>query len=356
MSAQTKIQWCQRPGTVARTWNPCRGCSIISEGCSNCYAMYGAHRMESNPRLKGAYSGLTRKTEHGPVWTGGIRLVHEALEQPYHWTEPSTVFVNSMSDLFHEGVPFHFINSVYRTMQEARQHTYIVLTKRPERMLEFISKHAPVPAMTGMTWGVDYTPKNIWHGVSVEDQKALDRIKVLHKVPAAVRFVSFEPLLEDLGNLPLPPKGATYQCSCGEYTTASYESIKAAPWRHKSRCGRYQDWCGSFMGDDRKPVIDWAIVGGESGPRARPCNVDWIRSVMRQCQGASVPVFVKQLGACAMFDPAIPGNPGLAPPTRLGSIPDGWEGRSLWRLALDDRKGGDPDEWPEDLRVREWPK
>jgi protein gp37 len=290
MSAKSKIQWTQRPGTIGRTWNPVRGCSIISEGCSNCYAMYGAHRMDSNPRLKGAYSGLTRMTERGPVWTGGIRLVHEAIEQPFHWKEPSTVFVNSMSDLFHEGVPFHFISRVLEVIAKTPQHTYIVLTKRPQRMREalgargtgFYTAEGPVPC----------PQPNLWLGVSVEHQKAADeRIPLLLETPAVVRFLSVEPLLErvNLG-------------------------------------GRFHE-----------PKLDWIIVGGESGPRSRPCALEWVRSVVAQAQAASIPVFVKQLGALAM-NGSIPGE-----------APE-------YRWVTKDRKGGDPAEWPEDLRKREWTK
>jgi len=289
MSAKSKIQWTQRPGTVGRTWNPCRGCSLVSEGCTNCYAMYAAHRMENNQTLKGAYSGLTRMTEHGPVWTGGIRLVHEALEQPYHWKEPSTVFVNSMSDLFHEGVPFHFISRVLEVITKTPQHTYLVLTKRAQRMREalgprgtgFYAAEGPVPC----------PQPNLWLGVSVENAQAAEmRVGWLQRSPAAVRFLSVEPLLEAV------------------------------------------DLDAHLLED-----INWVIVGGESGPRSRPCNVEWIRSVVAQAQAASIPIFVKQLGAKVEVVYRSPEDNAWDHPV----------------FPPKDRKGGDPDEWPEDLRIRE---
>ncbi len=305
MSALSKIQWTQRPDTIGRTWNPVRGCSIISEGCSNCYAMYGAYRMENNRTLKGAYSGLTRMTEHGPVWTGGIRLVHEALEQPFHWKEPSTVFVNSMSDLFHEGVPFYFISRVLEVIAKTPQHTYIVLTKRAQRMREALG-----PRGTGFYAAEGLVPcpqPNLWLGVSVENGQAAEiRIGWLQLSPAVVRFLSVEPLLEAV------------------------------------------DLDAHLLRD-----IDWVIVGGESGPRARPCHLDWMRSVVSQCRAADVRTFVKQWGAVPVMAEE---EWRSVSPTRLLSAAKRDRYPGAITLRLNDSKGGEPDEWPEDLRIREWPK
>lgn len=170
MSTHSKIEW------TDRTWNPIRGCSLVSPGCTNCYAMRQVHRFD---HPGGPYEGLTRMTEHGPVWTGKVRVVEEALAEPPSWRKPCRVFVNSMSDLFHEGVPAEFIDRVFAVMQLARRHTFQILTKQPHRM----ALHRP--------------PANVWLGVSVENQATADeRIPLLLQTPAAVRFLSVEPLLE----------------------------------------------------------------------------------------------------------------------------------------------------------------
>jgi protein gp37 len=282
VSRPSKIEW------TDRVWNPVRGCSLVSPGCTNCYAMRQAHRFNAKGQ---PYERLTRTTERGPVWTGDIRLVLAALEEPLRWKKPSRVFVNSMSDLFHEGAPDEFIDQVFGVMGTCRRHTFQVLTKRPERMRDYlIANHAR---------GSD-TP-NVWLGVSAENQATADeRIPILLQTPAAVRFVSTEPLLE-------PVDIRRWIVGCNDYRD---------PPEHAG--------------------IHWVIVGGESGPNARPCNVEWIRDIVRQCKAAGVRVFVKQIGGLAF-------NGSLR-----GHEPD-------CRWLTDDRKGGDPAEWPEDLRVREYP-
>ena len=164
----SSIQW------TDATWNPVRGCSIVSPGCTNCYAMKQAHRFNG---LGQPYEGLTRLTSKGPVWTGTIRLVPEALDQPLRWRRPRRIFVNSMSDLFHEDVPEDFLIATFGAMFMANQHIYQILTKRPERMCRFLTDAGQ--------W-VSNPRRNIWLGVSCEDQATADeRIPLLLQTPAA---------------------------------------------------------------------------------------------------------------------------------------------------------------------------
>jgi protein gp37 len=246
-----------------------------------------------------------------------IRLVPEVLDEPLRWRKPRRVFVNSMSDLFHEDVPFAFIDDVFFTMANARQHTFQILTKRGRRMREF------------MQWSgnnVDPLP-NVWLGVSVENQRAADeRIQELLATPAAVRFLSCEPLLGPVnvrGHLLSHDRpGDCAACGDGHGFTRCPNTGGIAPTCERTDCTTFRRVPNAGIG--------WVIAGGESGRGARPCSVDWIRSLVEQCRGASVPAFVKQLGAAwAHEHPSYPFN---------------------------DAKGGEPDEWPEDLRVREFPE
>lgn len=337
-TSNTAIEW------TDRTWNPVRGCSLVSPGCTNCYAMRHAHRFAGRGK---PYEGLTRARKSlGPVWTGDIRLVREALDEPLRWRSPARVFVNSMSDLFHENVPDGFITDVWRVMFSAPLHTFQILTKRPERARDWLAKwidtaednyepklargpaavraaHTsgrahlfadmiegwgeppPGAAYPSYDWmdGMIRWPRvlpNVWLGVSVENRAhGLPRLEVLRELPVRLRFLSVEPLLEDLGDLDL--RG-----------------------------------------------IGWVIVGGESGPDARPCDVAWIRRLIAQCREQRVPVFVKQLGAVVRAEPR--DLVGRA----VELIERGYESR--WELLLADAKGGDMNEWPEDLRVREMPE
>lgn len=296
MSATTKIQW------TDRTWNPVRGCSLVSAGCANCYAMKQAHRFSGMGR---PYENLTEIGPKGPRWNGNIMLVPEELKAPLTWKTPCRVFVNSMSDLFHEDVPDSFIDQVMRAMANTKRHTYQVLTKRPARMMAYLSgwwKRCYQSFETGESIPVDPCP-HIWFGVSVENQETADeRIPLLLQTPAAKRFISAEPLL---GPVDL---------------TMGLEPFHAHdPMLHRN-----------------PSPIDWVIVGGESGPGARPCDLAWIRSVKDQCKAADVRCFIKQLGS------------NIAPVCiENGSVKE--------RLFLKDRKGGDIDEFPEDLKVREFP-
>jgi len=199
MSAITKIEWADR------SWNCVRGCSIVSPGCRSCYAMKQAHRFSGPGR---AYEGLTKLTERsGPQWTGKVVTVEDALLEPLSWRKPQRVFVNSMSDLFHEDVPDEFIDKVFAVMALAERHTFQILTKRPERMREWFDENGRDAVQhtvhypqfdrwrQSITLGQWPLP-NVWLGVSAEDQQRADeRIPLLLQTPASVRFVSCEPLL-----------------------------------------------------------------------------------------------------------------------------------------------------------------
>lgn len=224
--AETSIEW------TDATWNPIAGCSIMSAGCTNCYAMRMAARLEAMGVEK--YRGLTRKSGGRAKWTGKLAFDEKALSAPSTWAKPRNVFVNSMSDLFHPDVPAEFIRKVWRVMAETRRHTYQILTKRPDRMAEILRD------------GFDVLP-NVWLGASVEDGRVLHRLDELREVPAAVRFVSFEPLI------------------------------------------------GS-VADGRLDGIHWAIVGGESGPKARPMDPAWIDEIFRMCAESGSTFFFKQWG------------------------------------------------------------
>ncbi len=219
MSEHSKIEW------TDTTWNPVRGCTKVSPGCAHCYAETFAERF--------------RGVKGHPYEQGfDLRLVPEKLTEPLRWRTPRRVFVNSMSDLFHEKVPENYIEAALRVMQSASWHTYQVLTKRSERMRDLLAGRLRDAAAL----------RHIWWGVSVENRKhGVPRISHLRETPAAVRFLSVEPLLEDVGRLDL--RG-----------------------------------------------IDWMIVGGESGPGARTMEKEWVRSLRDQCKQERVPFFFKQWG------------------------------------------------------------
>jgi len=210
----TKIEWTET------TWNPVRGCTPISSGCKNCYAKTFAER----------FRGVA-----GNAYEQGfdLRLVPEKLDEPLRWRKPKRVFVNSMSDLFHKDVPDEYIQEVFDRIVRAQQHTFQVLTKRAERLRELA--------------GVLPWPRNLWAGVTVEDNNNVSRVGDLTQVPAAVRWLSIEPLLG-----PMP--------------------------------------------DLRLEGIDWVVVGGESGPRCRPMRAEWVREIRDHCVDARVPFFFKQWG------------------------------------------------------------
>ncbi len=289
MGANTKIEW------TDATWNPLRGCSRVSEGCRNCYAERDALRWSGDGQ---PFEGLAVLKNGHASWTGKVEFIEKHLLDPLRWrpgrpiydaetgkivgrdpAQSLRIFVNSVSDLFHESVPDEWIDRIFAVMALCPQHTFQCLTKRPERMLAYMESRsrsasfwkAAVP--TGWTLedfnGIKMVPfplPNVWLGTSVENQDAADeRLPILAKVPCRVRFVSCEPLL---GALDIT-------------RWISRDAIRKAG--------------GSWTSEQ----IDWAICGGESGPGARPMNPDWVRSLIQQCAAAGVPFFFKQWGEWA---------------------------------------------------------
>lgn len=226
--AETQIEW------TDATWNPVAGCSLASAGCKNCYAMHMAKRLEAMGVEK--YIGLTQTRGKNVTWNGIVIEDEASLLIPYKWRKPRKIFVNSMSDLFHDAVSDKFILKVWKVMEETPHHNYQILTKRPERMLEIVTKK------------VKKVLPNVWLGTSVEDKQVISRITPLRKTPAAIRFISFEPLIGSVGRVNLRN-------------------------------------------------IDWAIVGGESGNKARPIKELWIDEIYTQCEIYDTAFFFKQWGA-----------------------------------------------------------
>jgi protein gp37 len=244
MSEKTGISWTES------TWNPTTGCNKISQGCKNCYAEIMANRLKMMGSKKYA-NGFD------------ISLHPGSLNEPLRWKKPRMIFVNSMSDIFHKDIPYNFIVDIFDVMRAAHWHTFQILTKRSDRLVEL---------NRSLRW-----TNNIWMGVSIENQENKFRIEDLRKTGAAIRFLSIEPLLEDIGNINLTG-------------------------------------------------IDWVIVGGESGTRARPFDINWARSIRDQCKKSNVAFYMKQLGSSCV-------------PNFIAS-----------------GKADNPDEWPEDIRIQECPK
>lgn len=304
MSDGSRIEWLARPGTRPASWNPIRArnvatggighwCAHVSPGCANCYA----ERMQ--PRFGNPIRYAAQDQAKVEMF-----LDQDVLNAPLRWRRSRTVFVCSMTDLFGVWVSDDWLDHIFAIMAALPQHTFIVLTKRPGRMQAYLARHdiglrwachfgqPKVSPEIAVEWSNNGLP-NVWLGVSVEDQERADtRIPILLDTPAAVRFVSAEPLL---GSVDLRPflfsTGAPFAGYTVGYTTE--------------------------LG-----MLHWVIVGGESGPGARWCDVAWIRGIVDQCRTAGVPAFVKQIGS----------RPGHG-----------------------DRKGADPSEWPAAIRVREWP-
>jgi protein gp37 len=326
--AQTSIGW------TDHVWNPTRGCSRVSPGCVNCYAERIAARFSgaiSNPmgsimkQEPATFAGFAIRTPNGAHWTGKVELIEDKLLDPLHWRKPRRVFVNSMSDLFHEALPDESIDRVFAVMALTPNITYQVLTKRAQRMRKWASGNAEINVhrQVQRLWGKipvalwnDYQQysardrlmplPNVWLGVSVEDQQREDeRIPELLRTPAAKRFVSYEPALEEvdwgdyLGHL-IGCDGEGYPCQI----------------------------CGALG------KLDWGIIGGESGPGARPFCLDWLRTTIRDFRAAGVPLFVKQ----------------------MGSRPVSTEPRDLLWFSKLDSKGENWGDWPAEFLEREFPK
>lgn len=296
------------------TWNPTTGCTPVSAGCLNCYAATFAHR-----GLTESHRGLTVLRDGRAVFNGKIKLHEERLKIPLGWKNPRRVFVDSMSDLFHAGVPFDFVDRVFAVMALCPQHTFQVLTKRPERMAEYLTSRGRAKRIWSSVGIIDPSvidiegknvewscgiPVNVWLGTSIENQETADeRIPHLLKCPAALRFLSYEPALGP---------------------------VDLEQWIPRAQ----RDFGHSAIG----LAISWVIAGGESGHGARPANIEWFRSMRDQCKAAGVAFFMKQLGAACYKSVK---DDGSHPPCRA--------------YDYRDAKGGDPSEWPEDLRVREFP-
>lgn len=282
MADNTLIEWSEA------TWNPITGCSLASPGCTNCYAM-----KLSGTRMRHHWSrkGLTRDTKAGPVWTGEVRFNQEWLDQPLRWKRPRLIFVCAHGDLFHESVPDEWIDRVFAVMALAPQHTFQVLTKRSARMREYFSapilrqqmrgdfvreiNRSGLNPKKGCTPDAIFAPyplRNVWLGVSVEDeQRADERIPDLLATPAAVRWLSCEPLLSRL--------------RLWQYLVPTYPEHP-----------EYRSEGNLLIPVATRPALDWIVAGGESGPGARPMHPDWARELRDDCAKFRVPFFFKQWG------------------------------------------------------------
>lgn len=293
MADKSKIEWCDA------SWNPVRGCSRVSKGCEHCYAERVAHRLRD-----AGYDGLTRMTEHGPVWTGEVRPVPKLLDYPLRWKRPRRIFVNSVSDLFHEKVPIEFISQVFnimgsRTLECGKRHlheeecwtgephTFQILTKRPEQMRQiilelpdYVGEHWPGHSTISIAMEAGNWPlPNVWLGVSVENQPTFDeRWPYLRDTPAAIRFISYEPALGPVDFSSSLPPSKREICICDREKNNYTADNPYCKWPHG------------------KKTLNWIICGGESGPRARSMQPDWARSIRDQCRAAGIAFFFKQVG------------------------------------------------------------
>lgn len=298
----SKIEWTEE------TWNPIAGCSKVSTGCRNCYAIKMSHRLAHNPKMGDRYKGLTTKRINGETdFTGEVRLNEEVLLQPLKKKKPTMYFVNSMSDLFHENVPFHWIDKVFAVMALCPQHTFQTLTKRAKRMKEYFEYKRTFSNILLQAQLIEenldledyensynfyqsnfpHEPlKNVWLGVSAENHtQANKRIPYLLATPAAVRFVSAEPLLDNID----------FE---GIYDTEAdlvIDALKGEKFFFPDKSDMLE-----YCGDTNK--LDWIIVGGKSGHGARIMHEEWVRSIRDQCKGAKVPFFFKQWGAYLPVD------------------------------------------------------
>lgn len=304
MSDKTTIEWTATEHSdgsfsAGATWNPLIGCSRVSTGCRFCYAERVAHRFSAVPN--NIFHGTTRMVNGAPTWNGVVKFNERVLDQPQRWARPRRIFVNSLSDLFHPMVQDVWLDRIFAAMANAPQHTFIALTKRPDRMRAYLATRSFEPS--SRQWG---SPRSgppvplphLWMGVSAENQETYDaRVEDLVNTNLKVRWISFEPLLGAID-----PR-----------FNSNAPSERMLRWHRPLK--------------DR---LDWMVVGGESGPGARPCNTDHVAQLVDAARCAGLPIFVKQLGA--------------RPVDSEGS-----------RIALVDRKGGDVAEWPETLRIRQFP-
>ncbi len=312
MSDKSGIEW------TDATWNPVVGCSVVSPGCTNCYAMKFAGRVldkEASPALH--YHGTTKTVNSHIVWTGKVAMAPDhILLQPLKWKRPRKIFVNSMGDLFHESVPDDWIDKVFAVMALCPQHTFQVLTKRSKRMREYCSSalgSRVSQQASNILLDMDYDSKNlrwarafdlreiskwplfnVWLGVSAEDQtRANERIPDLLATPAAVRFVSAEPLLGPIDFASI--KNNIDKRIHNPYASSDFIDITVC--RHINAIKGLQN--EGALATQYTAKLDWIIVGGESGQGARPIHPDWARSIRDQCEAAGTAFFFKQWGEWA---------------------------------------------------------
>lgn len=300
MADNTLIEWADA------TVNAVNGCSVVSPGCTNCYAMkLAGTRLRHHP----SRAGLTDQTKAGPVWNGQVRLNEDQLLQPLRWKRPRRIFWNAHGDLFHDAVPDEWIDRVFAVCALTPHHQHLILTKRSARMREYVNNPPPceypevrIPlaiakerlGYTGLEGYTRWPLPNVWLGVSVEDQARADqRIPDLLATPAAVRFISAEPLLGPVDLCWIATASDGYPLRLDAMTGIIRHTA------HKAFIDREAkpDPVGTI--DGFRPKLDWVIVGGESGPGARPMHPDWARSLRDQCQAAGVPFFFKQWGEFA---------------------------------------------------------
>jgi protein gp37 len=324
----TTIEWTEE------TWNPATGCTKISPGCKHCYAEGVAERFFAKQYPPNADGSPRKFTD--------VRVHPDRLEEPLRRRKPTMYFVNSMSDLFHEFIDPHFIAKVFAQMAVTPQHTYQILTKRPTQMLNLLGKSAFADLVQNYRWrdevSFQWPLPNVWLGVSVESQKYADeRIPLLVQTPAAVRFLSVEPMLESvmLPRRVFLPHGVCGDFPFGHTTRIGGGNHVAFPNPHGALSVRAED--GKLLGikpDEFKDLglgVDWVICGGESGSAARPFQLGWAENLRLQCLAADTAFFFKQCGSNPRSFSGVPFTPK-------------------------DSKGGDLSEVPERLRVRQFPK
>lgn len=300
MADKTKIEWTEA------TWNPITGCTVHSAGCTNCYAMkLAGTRLQHHP----SRAGLTKPSKAGPVWTGEVRFNEEWLKQPLKWKKPRMIFVCAHGDLFHEDVPDEWIDHIFAVMALCPQHTFQVLTKRSARMREYFNawyedwsrvdaiweqNHRILDA--GFKWPegkeMEWPLSNVWLGVSVESNQHRDRIIDLSQTSAALRWISGEPLLDEISLTDIPLNGGLDE--------------HGIQWLFNALTGEqyFIDDLGK-RGSGDGPVmecLDWVVAGGESGQGARPMHPGWVCSLRDQCAAAGTPYFFKQWGQWAPSD------------------------------------------------------
>lgn len=324
MGAVSKIEW------TNKTWNPVRGCTRVSAGCGGPGNVGGCYAEGIAARFSGPgqpYHGFAEMRDGKPRWTGKLALIDSALLLPLHWKKPARIFVNSMSDLFHESLPDEAIDKVFAVMALCPEHTFQCLTKRPARMREYLGQGTDEwDAGSSACWrvgnlaekmrkdglgapwngigplghlqpGARWWPlANVWLGTSCEDQATANaRIPDLLATPSAIRFISAEPLLGPIDLTQIVVEGPS---EAGVYRTRNALTGKSG---HSGPCG----WTEAI--DPPRSSLDWVIVGGESGPHARPMHPQWARSLRDQCGAAGVPFFFKQWGEFLPIGQHLPG-------------------------------------------------